>query len=193
MENHGLAACVLSYVVADEGSIVEEKISRGKFIRLGTALGVAAASASVLAACGGGSAESGGGGGSGNGSGGGGNGGNDGGGNEQAAGGGSKKPKAPGGKAIAETSEVAPDSAVAFKDSGSPAVLVHLDSGDFVAYSAVCTHQGCTVAYKNGELACPCHGSVFDPAKGAEVVAGPAPRPLPEIPIKISGGEVFMA
>lgn len=193
MENRGLAACVLSYVVADEGSIVEEKISRGRFIRLGTALGVGAASASVLAACGGGSAESGGGGGSGNGSGGGGNGGNDGGGNEQAAGGGSKKPKAPGGKAIAETSEVAPDSAVAFKDSGSPAVLVHLDSGDFVAYSAVCTHQGCTVAYKNGELACPCHGSVFDPAKGAEVVAGPAPRPLPKIPIKVSGGEVFMA
>jgi arsenite oxidase small subunit len=88
---------------------------------------------------------------------------------------------------------VAPGTALQFKDSGSPAVLVHLDSGDFVAYSAVCTHQGCTVAYKNGELACPCHGSVFDPAKGAEVVAGPAPRPLPKIPIKVSGGEVFMA
>jgi Rieske Fe-S protein len=191
MENHGLAACVLSYVVADEGSIVEEKFSRGKFIRLGTALGVAAASASVLAACGGGSES--GGGGSGNGSGGGGNGGNDGGGYGGNAGGGSKKPKAPGGKAIAETSEVAPGSALQFKDSGSPAVLVHLDSGDFVAYSAVCTHQGCTVAYKNGELACPCHGSIFDPAKGAEVVAGPAQRPLPKIPIKVSGGEVFMA
>jgi cytochrome b6-f complex iron-sulfur subunit len=186
MENHGLAACVLSYVVADEGSIVEEKISRGRFIRLGTALGVGAASASVLAACGG-SSESGGGG-----SGGGSNGGS-GGGYGGNAGGGSKKPKAPGGKAIAETSEVAPGSALQFKDSGSPAVLVHLDNGDFVAYSAVCTHQGCTVAYKNGQLACPCHGSVFDPAKGAEVVAGPAPRPLPKIPVKVSGGEVFMA
>jgi cytochrome b6-f complex iron-sulfur subunit len=193
MENHGLAACVLSCVVADEGSVVEEKISRARFIRLGTALGVGAASASVLAACGGGGTESGGGGGSGNGSGGGGNGGNAGGGYGGNAGGGSKKPKAPGGKAIAETSEVAPGSALQFKDSGSPAVLVHLDSGDFVAYSAVCTHQGCTVAYKNGQLACPCHGSVFDPANGAEVVAGPAPRPLPKIPVKVSGGEVFMA
>jgi Rieske Fe-S protein len=193
MENHGLAACVLSCVVADEGSVVEEKISRARFIRLGTALGVGAASASVLAACGGGGTESGGGGGSGNGSGGGGNGGNAGGGYGGNAGGGSKKPMAPGGKAIAETSEVAPGSALQFKDSGSPAVLVHLDSGDFVAYSAVCTHQGCTVAYKNGQLACPCHGSVFDPANGAEVVAGPAPRPLPKIPVKVSGGEVFMA
>jgi cytochrome b6-f complex iron-sulfur subunit len=176
---------------------VEERISRGKFIRLGTALGVGAASASVLAACGGGS-ESGGGSGSGSGggsgnesNGGGGYGGNAGGDSTEAAGGGSKKAKAQGGKAIAQTSAVAPGSAVQFKESGSPAVLVHLDSGDFVAYSAVCTHQGCTVAYQKGQLACPCHGSVFDPANGAEVVAGPAPRPLPDIPVEVRGGEVF--
>jgi cytochrome b6-f complex iron-sulfur subunit len=181
-------------LVAGERSAVEERISRGRFIRLGTALGVGAASASVLAACGGGSESGGGsGGGSGNGSGGGGYGGNAGGDSTEAAGGGSKKAGAQGGKAIAETSQVAPGSAVKFEESGSPAVLVHLDSGDFVAYSAVCTHQGCTVAYQNGQLACPCHGSVFDPANGAEVVAGPAPRPLPEIPVKVSGGEVFMA
>jgi Rieske Fe-S protein len=183
--------------VADEGSVVEERISRGKFIRLGTALGVGAASASVLAACGGGSESGGGsGGGSGSGSGngsdgGGGYGGNAGGDSTEAAGGGSKKAKARGGKAIAQTSEVAPGSAAKFEESGSPAVLVHLDSGNFVAYSAVCTHQGCTVAYQNGQLACPCHGSVFDPANGAEVVAGPAPRPLPDIPVEVRGGEVF--
>ena len=185
---------------------MEERISRGKFIRLGTALGVGAASASVLAACGssgesgsggsgnGGSGNGGSGnGGSGNGSGGGGYGGNAGGGSNEAAGGGSKKSGAKGGKAIAETSEVAPGSAVEFEESGSPAVLVHLDSGDFVAYSAVCTHQGCTVAYQNGQLACPCHGSVFDPADGGAVVNGPAQTPLPEIPVKVSGGEVFKA
>ena len=92
--------------------------------------------------------------------------------------------------AIAAESDVAPGSAVTFKDAGSPAVLVHLDSGDFVAYSAVCTHQGCTVAYKNGQLACPCHGSVFDPADGAAVIAGPAPKPLAEIPVKVQGGDI---
>src|SRR5918998_244082 len=100
---------------------------------------------------------------------------------------------AAGGTAIASESEVAPGSAVKFKDSGKPAVLVHLDNGDFVAYSAVCTHQGCDVAYQGGELACPCHGSVFDPADGAAVVTGPATRPLPEIPIKVQGGEVVRA
>jgi Rieske Fe-S protein len=190
--------------VADEGSIVEERISRGRFIRLGTALGVGAAGASVLAACGGGSESgssgsgsggSGGGGSSsrsGGGSGGGGYGGNAGGGGSTKSGGAGES-QASGGKAIAKASAVAPGSAVEFKDSGQPAVLVHLDSGDFVAYSAVCTHQGCTVAYNNGQLACPCHGSVFDPANGAAVVNGPAQRPLPELPVKVQGGEVVRA
>jgi Rieske Fe-S protein len=178
---------------------VEERITRKRFIRLGTALGVGAASASVLAACGGGSESAGGsGGGSGSGgeSGGGGsqggasgNGGSNGGG----GGGGSNGTRGAGGRAIARTSEVAPGSAVAFEESGSPAVLVHLDSGDFVAYSAVCTHQQCTVAYQNAQLACPCHGSIFDPANGAAVVSGPAQRPLPEVPVEVQGGEVFRA
>jgi Rieske Fe-S protein len=88
---------------------------------------------------------------------------------------------------------VAPGSALKFKNSGQPAVLVHLQSGDFVAYSAVCTHQQCTVAYKNGQLVCPCHGSIFDAENGAEVVNGPAQRPLPEIPVKVQGREVVRA
>jgi nitrite reductase/ring-hydroxylating ferredoxin subunit len=180
---------------------VEERITRKRFIRLGTALGVGAASASALAACGGGS-ESGGSGGSGSGgeSGGGGggsqggasgNGGSNGGGG--GGGGGSNGARGAGGQAIAQTSEVPPGSAVEFEESGSPAVLVHLDSGDFVAYSAVCTHQQCTVAYQNAQLACPCHGSIFDPANGAAVVSGPAQRPLPEVPVEVQGGEVFRA
>ena len=160
-----------------------EKISRERFIRLGTALGVGAAAAS-LAACGGGAASNSGGGSGGGDSGGGGSGGDYGGsgGGSQASSSSSGGNTKAGGAAIASESDVAPGSAVKFKDSGSDAVLVHLKSGDFVAYSAICTHQGCTVAYKGGKLACPCHGSVFDPAKGAEVVAGPAPSPLPRSP-----------
>ena len=169
---------------------MEERISRRRFIRLGTVLG--AAGASVLAACGGG--------GSGDGSGGGGEygggAGGGGGGSNKSSGkktdGGTEK-QASGGQAIARTSEVAPGSALKFKDSGQPAVLVHLQSGDFVAYSAVCTHQRCTVAYRNGQLACPCHGSVFDAENGAEVVNGPAQLPLQEIPVEVRGGEIVRA
>jgi len=176
----------------DDEEEVLERISRERFIRLGTALGVGAGCASLVA-CGGGAGSSGGGN-----SGGGDSGGGDyGGGNSGGSDSGSKKPSGgdakAGGEAIASESEVAPGSAFKFKDSGNPAVLVHLDNGDFVAYSAVCTHQGCKVAYKGGNLACPCHGSIFDPADGAAVVSGPAQRPLPEIPVKVQGGEVVRA
>ncbi len=196
MDNRSPAACVCKLYETNEGSVVEERISRKRFIHLGAALGVGAASASVLAACGGGESGSGG---SGNGSGGGGEyGGNAGGGGDSGqtsskkTEGGAEK-QTSGGQAIARTSEVAPGSAVKFKDSGQPAVLVHLQSGEFAAYSAICTHQQCEVAYRNGQLACPCHGSVFDPASGAEVVNGPAQLPLPEIPVEVRGGEVFRA
>ncbi len=168
-----------------------EKISREKFIWLGTALGVGAASASLVA-CGGGSAGGGSEGGKSGNSGGGDYGGGNSGGSQRSSSSSGGEAKS-GGAAIAGESEVAPGSAVAFKDAGNPAVLVHLKNGDFVAYSAVCTHQGCTVAYKGGQLACPCHGSVYDPANGAKVVAGPAPSPLPEIPVKVEGGEVVKA
>jgi Rieske Fe-S protein len=158
-----------------------EKISRERFIRLGSALGVGAAAAS-LAACGGGAGS----GSSSSGSGGSG-------GKEKAGSSAGGEAKGGGGAAIARASEVAPGSALTFKEGGQDAVLVHLENGDFVAYSAVCTHQACTVAYQKGQLACPCHGSVFDPANGAEVVTGPAQSPLPEIPIEVKGGQVLRA
>ncbi len=97
-------------------------------------------------------------------------------------------------QAIARASEVPPGTALMFKDSGgNPAVLVHLMRGSFVAYSAVCTHEGCTVAYRKGQLACPCHGSIFDPAHDAQVVHGPARLPLPKIPVKVRDGRVVRA
>ncbi len=193
MVNRSLASCVCRLYETNEGSVVEERISRRRFIRLGSALGVGAASASVLAACGAGGGAAGGGGGDVSGGGAGSGGGSGGGGNGGSSDGGSNETQTQGGQAIVRTSEVAPGSAVEFSDSGQPAVLVHLQSGDFVAYSAVCTHQRCKVAYRNNQLACPCHGSVFNPTSGAEVVNGPAQLPLPEIPIEVRDGEVFRA
>lgn len=104
-------------------------------------------------------------------------------------------PKVGKGQAIVKESEVAPNSAFPFTDAdtGQQSVLVRLQSGDLVAYSAVCTHQACAVAYRDGKLACPCHGSVFDPAAGAAVLNGPANRPLPEVPIRVEGEEVRRA
>lgn len=66
-----------------------------------------------------------------------------------------------------------------------------------VAFSAICTHLGCAVyagLNDEGRIACPCHGSQFDPNDNAAVVGGPAPRPLPALPVDVSGdGAVVVA
>jgi Rieske Fe-S protein len=180
----------------EEDVLAEKRLSRRKFIKIGVAVGIGTTGASVLAACGGGS-------------------GSEGPGEEaveggltggvqgaaQSAGGtttqsgGTPVAEIPEGAPIARVADVPRGSAVEFTDAQlqQPAVLVHLEDGDFAAYSAVCTHRGCTVNYRDGKLACPCHGSVFDPARDAAVEAGPAPRPLPEIPVEVRGNEVLRA
>jgi rieske iron-sulfur protein len=65
-----------------------------------------------------------------------------------------------------------------------------------VAYSAICTHLGCTVLPRlseQGYIVCPCHASVFDPAADARVVSGPANRPLPALPIEVASDGVVRA
>ena len=65
-----------------------------------------------------------------------------------------------------------------------------------VAYSAICTHTGCDVDDWEPAarlLACQCHFSQFDPRDAAKVVDGPAPRPLPALPIRIADGVLVVA
>jgi rieske iron-sulfur protein len=65
-----------------------------------------------------------------------------------------------------------------------------------VAYSAVCTHQGCPVNMWSKDrkaFVCSCHASVFDPLNSAEVIDGPAPRPLPSLALKVKDGAVIVA
>lgn len=70
-------------------------------------------------------------------------------------------------------------------------VLTRDASRGLHAFSATCTHQGCTVnVVKHGRIDCPCHGSRFDAATGA-VVAGPAPRPLPMIAVVVRDGNIY--
>lgn len=56
----------------------------------------------------------------------------------------------------------------------------------YVAYSKMCSHLGCPVGLYEQQLqllVCPCHQSMFDVTKGAEPIFGPAPRPLPQLPL----------
>jgi Rieske Fe-S protein len=65
-----------------------------------------------------------------------------------------------------------------------------------IAFSAVCTHQGCDLSEYNpaeGVLFCFCHFTKFRPTHGGEVVSGPAPRRLPILPLKSVSGELVVA
>ncbi len=98
-------------------------------------------------------------------------------------------PPHPAGTAIGPASAVPVGGAASFTDprTGGPAYVVQPASGQFVAFSAVCTHQGCTVdAPSSGRFHCPCHGAVFDARSGA-VLQGPARRPLPTVPVQAGG------
>ena len=76
---------------------------------------------------------------------------------------------------------------------GSPAWVVHPSGNTFVAFSAICTHAGCTVQYdpSNIQFICPCHSGVYD-ARTGQVLQGPPPAPLPSIPVHVADGKIHV-
>jgi cytochrome b6-f complex iron-sulfur subunit len=69
-----------------------------------------------------------------------------------------------------------------------PYVVAQPTQGQFVAFSAACTHRGTTVTAGNGTtLVCPAHGSQFNAATGA-VLKGPANQPLASVPVTAANG-----
>jgi ubiquinol-cytochrome c reductase iron-sulfur subunit len=65
-----------------------------------------------------------------------------------------------------------------------------------VAYSKICTHVGCPVALyeqTTHHILCPCHQSTFDASTGATVIFGPAPRPLPQLPLMVDSSGYIAA
>jgi Rieske Fe-S protein len=92
---------------------------------------------------------------------------------------------------LAATSEIPVGGGKVF--SGQQVVVTQPESGQFKAFSAVCTHMQCLVdQVANGTIDCPCHGSEFS-VKDGSVVQGPATKPLPAASIKVSGDDIILA
>ncbi len=65
-----------------------------------------------------------------------------------------------------------------------------------LAYSRVCTHAGCPVGMFQPDahlLMCPCHQAAFNVAEGGRAVFGPAPRPLPQLPLDVDADRNLVA
>ena len=69
-------------------------------------------------------------------------------------------------------------------------VVTQPTDGQYKAFSAICTHQGCVVAEINGaNIDCKCHGSQYSIADGS-VVKGPAKKPLEELKVTVDGDDL---
>jgi nitrite reductase/ring-hydroxylating ferredoxin subunit len=74
-------------------------------------------------------------------------------------------------------------------------VITQPTAGDFKAFSAVCTHQGCIVAtVRDNTITCTCHGSQYSATDGSVKRAAPglttdSQKPLAAETVKVEGGD----
>ena len=96
-----------------------------------------------------------------------------------------------GGAALAATADIPEGGGKVFADK--KVVVTQPTAGEFKAFSATCTHQGCAVkGISDGLINCPCHNSNFSITDGS-VKSGPAKEPLPAVQITVSGDSITLA
>jgi cytochrome b6-f complex iron-sulfur subunit len=92
----------------------------------------------------------------------------------------------------AKVGEVPVNSGKIFKFGNKPGILVHTVSGEFKAFSAVCSHLECIVQYKSDtkQIWCACHNGQYN--LSGKNVGGPPPRPLEEYKVNTRGDDVVV-
>jgi Rieske Fe-S protein len=93
-------------------------------------------------------------------------------------------------QALATAADIPEGGGVVFADR--KVVVTQPSAGEFKAFSATCTHQGCAVKnVADGVINCPCHNSNFSIADGS-VQSGPAREPLPAVEIAVDGESISL-
>lgn len=99
--------------------------------------------------------------------------------------------EAPAAGGLVATADVPVGGGVVLKDD--ELVVTQPADGEFKAFTAICTHQGCLVgSVSDGTIHCPCHGSSFS-AQDGSVQGGPATGPLAEVAVEVKGDQVVKA
>lgn len=79
-----------------------------------------------------------------------------------------------------------------FEVDGTKLVVTQPTSGEVLAFSAICTHEGCVVGCRNKIIKCDCHQATFDPTTG-EPTGGPADGALQNYPVVVTDGVIYTA
>jgi cytochrome b6-f complex iron-sulfur subunit len=89
--------------------------------------------------------------------------------------------------------DMKPNSGEIFKFGNQPGILVRTPAGELRAFSAVCTHLGCTVQYRPdlSHIWCACHNGHYD--LNGKNIAGPPPRPLDHYALNVRGDQIVVS
>ncbi len=89
--------------------------------------------------------------------------------------------------------ELKPNSGKIFRFGDKPGILINTPGGELRAFTAICTHLGCTVQYREDleHIWCACHNGHYD-LRGINI-AGPPPRPLTQFKVNIKGDQIFVS
>ncbi len=93
----------------------------------------------------------------------------------------------------AKLGDLKPNSGKIFRFGSRPGLLIMESDGTYRAFSATCTHLGCTVQYRNDlrEIWCACHNGIYD--LNGRNVSGPPPRPLDVFDVHLRGDEIVVS
>jgi cytochrome b6-f complex iron-sulfur subunit len=92
-----------------------------------------------------------------------------------------------------KVADIKPTGSKVFPFGTRPALLLMTAEGEYRAFSAVCTHLGCTVQYRNDleRIWCACHNGLYD--LNGRNVSGPPPRPLEVFAVHVRGDDIVVS
>lgn len=92
-----------------------------------------------------------------------------------------------------KTTELKSNEGKIFKFGSKPGILIRTPTGEYRAFTAICSHLDCTVQYRQDEkmIWCACHNGRYDLT--GKNISGPPPRPLEEFQVNVRGNDVIVS